>query len=57
MKGKRHSEQQIIAIRKQGDAGLATAALGGQHGITEQTCDRSTAEWTVATRRTESNPH
>ena len=39
MKGTRHSEEQIIAILKQGEAGLATADLCRQHGITEQTYD------------------
>jgi putative transposase len=37
MKGTRHSEEQIIAILKQGEAGLTTAELRRQHGITEQT--------------------
>ncbi len=37
MKGTRHSEQQIIAILKQGEAGLTTAELCRQHVITEQT--------------------
>jgi putative transposase len=37
MKGTRHSEEQIIAILKQGEAGLTTAELCRQHGITEQT--------------------
>lgn len=37
MKGVRHSEEQIIAILKQGEAGLATTELCTQHGITEQT--------------------
>ena len=37
MKGTRHSEEQIIAILKQGEAGLATADLCRQHGISEQT--------------------
>ena len=37
MKGTRHSEKQIIAILKQGEAGLTTAELCRQHGITEQT--------------------
>ena len=35
MKGTRHSEEQIIAILKQGEAGLTTAELCRQHGITE----------------------
>ena len=34
MKGTRHSEEQIIAILKQGEAGLTTAELCRQHGIT-----------------------
>jgi putative transposase len=37
MKGTRHSEEQIIAILKQGEAGLTTTELCRQHGITEQT--------------------
>ncbi len=37
MKGTRHSEEQIIAILKQGEAGVATAELCRQHGICEQT--------------------
>jgi hypothetical protein len=41
MKGTRHSEEQIITILKQGEAGLATAELCRQHGITEQTYYRS----------------
>lgn len=32
MKGTRHSEEQIIAILKQGEAGLSTAELCRQHG-------------------------
>ena len=35
--GTRHGEEQIIAILKQGEAGLTTAELCRQHGITEQT--------------------
>ncbi len=54
MKGVRHSEEQIIAILKQGEAGLATAALCRQHGITEQTYPTagkpSMAEWRVGMR-------
>ena len=45
MKGTRHSEEQIIAILKQGEAGLGTAELCRQHGITEQTCDRWKAKY------------
>jgi putative transposase len=37
VKGTRHSEEQIITILKQGEAGLATAELCRQHGISEQT--------------------
>jgi putative transposase len=53
MKGTRHSEEQIIAILKQGEAGLTTAELCRQHGITEQTYrwKASTGGWRVATRR------
>ena len=45
MKGVRHSEEQIIAILKQGEAGLATAELCRQHGITEQTYYRWKAKY------------
>ncbi len=45
MKGTRHSEEQIIAILKQGEAGLTTAELCRQHGITEQTCYRWKAKY------------
>jgi putative transposase len=37
VKGTRHSEEQIIATLKQGEAGLTTAELCRQHGVTEQT--------------------
>jgi putative transposase len=37
VKGTRHSEEQVIAILKQCEAGLTTAELWRQHGITEQT--------------------
>jgi putative transposase len=40
MKGTRHSEEQIIAILKQGEAGMTTAELCRQHGITEQRLTR-----------------
>jgi hypothetical protein len=40
MKGTRRSEEQIIAILKQGEAGLTTAELCRQHGITEQTISK-----------------
>ena len=45
MKGKRHSEEQIISILKQGEAGLSTAELCRQHGITEQTYYRWKAKY------------
>ena len=45
MKGTRHSEEQIIAILKQGEAGLTTAELCRQHGITEQTYYRWKAKY------------
>ncbi|MBV9180945.1 MAG: transposase [Acidobacteria bacterium] len=45
MKGTRHSEEQMIAILKQGEAGLSTAELCRQHNITEQTYDRWKAEY------------
>ncbi|HEV2716788.1 MAG TPA: IS3 family transposase [Terriglobales bacterium] len=45
MKGTRHSEEQIIAILKQGEAGLATAELCRQHGISEQTYYRWKAKY------------
>ena len=45
MKGTRHSEEQIIAILKQGEAGLTTAELCRQHGIVEQTLYRWKAKY------------
>ena len=45
MKGTRHSEDQIIAILKQGEAGLTTAELCRQHGIMEQTYYRWKAKY------------
>src|ERR1700738_3436406 len=45
MKGTRHSEEQIIAILKQGEAGLTTADLCRQHGIAEQTYYRWKAKY------------
>ncbi len=45
MKGTRHSEEQIIAILKQGEAGFTTAELCRQHGITEQTYYRWKAKY------------
>lgn len=45
MKGTRHSEEQIIAILKQGEPGLATADVCRQHGISEQTYYRWKAKY------------
>src|SRR2546427_7215800 len=45
MKGTRHSEEQIIAILKQGEAGVTTAELCRQHGIVEQTYYRWKAKY------------
>ena len=35
MKRKRHTEEQIIAILKEGEAGVKTAELCRKHGISE----------------------
>ena len=45
MKGTRHSEEQIITILKQGEAGLPTTELCRQHSITEQTYYRWKAKY------------
>ena len=45
MKGTRHSEEQIIGILKQGEAGLPTTELCRQHSITEQTYYRWKAKY------------
>ena len=45
MKGTRHSEEQIIAILKQGEAGSGTPELCRQHGISEQTYYRWKAKY------------
>ena len=45
MKGKRHSEEQIISILKQGEAGLSMAELCRQHGIAGQTFYRWKAKY------------
>ena len=37
MKRKRHTEEQIITILKEAEAGLSTADLVRKHGISEQT--------------------
>ena len=45
MRGKRHSEEQIIAILKQGEGGMKTAEVCRQHGISEQTLLRWKAKY------------
>jgi putative transposase len=45
MKGTRHSEEQIIGILKQGEAGLSTVDLCRQQGISEQTYYRWKAKY------------
>ena len=45
MKGKRHSEEQIIAILKQSEAGLKTSEVCRQNGISEQTFYRWKAKY------------
>jgi putative transposase len=45
VKGTRHSEEQIITILKQGEAGLTTTELCRQYGITEQTYYRWKAKY------------
>ena len=45
MKGTRYSEDQVIAILKQGDNGVKTAELCRQHGITEATYYRWKAKY------------
>ena len=45
MRGKRHSEEQIIAILKQAEGGMKTAEVCRQHGISEQTLLRWKAKY------------
>ena len=45
MKGKRYSEEQIIPILKQGEAGLGTPKLCRQHAISELTYYRWKAKY------------
>jgi len=45
MKGTRHSEEKIIPILKQGEAGVARAELCRQHAISEQTYYRWKAKY------------
>ena len=45
MRSKRHSEEQIIAILKQAQAGVKTAEICRQHGISEQTYYRWKAKY------------
>ena len=45
MKGKRHSEEQIIAILKQAEVGMKTPEVCRQAGISEQTFYRWKAKY------------
>lgn len=45
MRGTRHTEEQIIGILKQGEAGMPTAEICRQHGISEQTIYRWKAKY------------
>ena len=45
MRSKRHSEEQIITILKQAQAGIKTAEICRQHGISEQTYYRWKAKY------------
>ena len=45
MQGKRHSEEQIIGVLKQAQAGVKTAEICRQHGISEQTFYRWKAKY------------
>ena len=45
MRSKRHSEEQIIAILKQAQAGVKTAEICRQHAISEQTYYRWKAKY------------
>ena len=45
MRSKRHSEEQIIAVLKQAQAGVKTAEICRQHGISEQTFYRWKAKY------------
>lgn len=51
MKGTRHSEEQIAAILKQGEAGLGAAQLCRQHGISGQTYYRWKAKYGGSEKR------
>ena len=45
MRGKKHTEEQIIAILKQTENGLKTAEVCRQHGVSEQTLYRWKAKY------------
>jgi putative transposase len=45
MKGKRFSEEQIIGVLKEADAGVATKELCRRHGVSEQTIYRWKAKY------------
>ena len=54
MKGTRHSEEQIIAILKEGAAALTTAELCRQHGISgEDTHGRPPSDFSFDCMQTE----
>ncbi len=40
MRGSRFTQEQIVDVLKEHEAGATTAALCRQHGISEQTCSR-----------------
>ena len=45
MKGKRFSEEQIIAVLREGEAGVKSTELCRRHGISEQTFYRWKAKY------------
>jgi len=45
MRGSKHSEEQIIAILKQAEKGMATGEVCRQHGVSEQTFYRWKAKY------------
>jgi putative transposase len=45
MRGTRHTEEQVIGILKQAEAGMPTAEICRQHGISEQTFYRWKAKY------------